>query len=137
MKVLIVETIRAGFAMVNVVLAGFLLFLAGLGLQGQLADTSAWENRIHGLACLSGALVSLVTLFALLSGPQQSHYLRYSAYTANGITLAAGVINMIVFAFAVDRAYTTLPTSFTLCGIAIANLVALMATHKMNGDAKK
>lgn len=133
MKALIVETIRTSFAMINVVMFGFLLLVAGLGFQGQLADTSIWENRMNGLICLSGASVPLVTLFALLSEAQRSHYLRYSAYATNGIVLAVGAVNLIVFLVAVERAYMTLPASFTLCGVAIVNLVAIMATGGTKG----
>jgi hypothetical protein len=90
MRTFLTETVRAVFAVLNTIVAGVLLFLAGLGLGG-LLDTGYWYDRMLGAAFLLGAMIPLATLIALLVAHHGSHIFRRLAYAANTVAIAAGI----------------------------------------------
>ena len=78
------------FVVINTTVCGCLLWLAGLGLSGGLADAGAWENQGYGLLLLLGALTAGVNLLAFFPELTSIRALRWSAYTANTVVVAAG-----------------------------------------------
>jgi hypothetical protein len=115
---------RVVFVVINAIVGGSLLCLAGLGLSGRLADAGHWENEGYGVLFLLGALVAGVNLLALFPEFRRIRALRWSAYTANTAVVAFGFY--LLWGGSVYGAIGGLSSESLLCwGFGSANIMAI------------
>ena len=112
--------VPAIFVVMNTIACGCFLWLAGLGLSGRLADAGIWENQGYGMLFLLGALVAGVDLLALFPEHRRIRALRWSAYTANTVLVAAGFYTLWGDSIS--------PESLYCWGLGSTNIVAIAVT---------